>query len=676
MDQDPNSGYLVKGIGADYMIQVLGWKQNIYTQVIKEYDSEDINWNDWEGFGSAVGAVKGSELEVKVDFNKIGMENGDEVDVLFYMQDYQNNEDYSDTIVSNSPGVLSVIQQAVGPEMINGTGNEMLRLDVEAKNADITIQEIKVNVLGVSEYDISSVYIKHSSNTYQSGPLGTNVVTFSPGIDLTEDNSITLFITVDIDDNAMDGASVGFRIESKHDISINQGTVSLSTLKPEDDFHDVSYINAIPDDIVIDGAFSDWKNSLMEYDFTQDVSQQNLDIIEYSVSNTSSDVNFYMRVDGEYLGGDPVPFRNTASAIADVGPVIPPTPGSSTPISASGVDITYIFIDSDNRVLSGYRYRTMGADYLIEIRGKNGQIISKMYSKWFGDSPDDWRWVPQGSIDAKTDSSRLETQLSKNALDISGKFTVFYQTTDWSGQKRDFSENKTTRAGPRLVLRGTRYTGDVITCVSGTTPTVTNGDVGNPPGEWDDATVVSVPNLMIYIKMDATFFYVGIITNDTNNNNNDYCGIYFETNHSNDGVNDVADKRLHTKKESGTWNDYWTYGTGLGWGIPGAPPGGHEIYESFAGPGSYMEYEARIPLTTLNEFGLFDEDNERIGFAIIVQNGSSQHGEWPKDAIDQPPIGFSSNWGELEIPEFQDVLIPTISMIFIAAIYKRRKKRN
>jgi hypothetical protein len=89
-----------------------------------------------------------------------------------------------------------------------------------------------------------------------------------------------------------------------------------------------------------------------------------------------------------------------------------------------------------------------------------------------------------------------------------------------------------------------------------------------------------------------------------------------------------------------------------------------------------MEYEARIPLTTLNEFGLFDEDNERIGFAIIVQNGSSQHGEWPKDAIDQPPIGFSSNWGELEIPEFQDVLIPTISMIFIAAIYKRRKKRN
>jgi hypothetical protein len=176
--------------------------------------------------------------------------------------------------------------------------------------------------------------------------------------------------------------------------------------------------------------------------------------------------------------------------------------------------------------------------------------------------------------------------------------------------------------------------------------------------------------------MDATFFYVGIETEDNNNNNFDYCGIYFETNYTDNGVSDVADKRLHTIKEGGTWNDYWTLGTAFGWGTPGFPPANHEIYESIGGPGSFMEYEARIPLTTLNEFGLFDEDDERIGFAIIVQNGSNQHGEWPVGASDEPPSGLPSDWGELEIPEYKDILIPTVSMIIIGAIYRRKKKND
>jgi hypothetical protein len=72
---------------------------------------------------------------------------------------------------------------------------------------------------------------------------------------------------------------------------------------------------------------------------------------------------------------------------------------------------------------------------------------------------------------------------------------------------------------------------------------------------------------------------------------------------------------------------------------------------------------------------LFNEDNERIGFTVIVLNHTTQHGEWPEGASDSPPNGPASDWGELEIPEFKDALVPIITMVFIAAVW-RRKKRN
>jgi hypothetical protein len=110
------------------------------------------------------------------------------------------------------------------------------------------------------------------------------------------------------------------------------------------------------------------------------------------------------------------------------------------------------------------------------------------------------------------------------------------------------------------------------------------------------------------------------------------------------------------------------------WGAPqNPPPAEHEIAE-YMEIGVGMEYEAQVPLSTLNDFGLFDQDNERIGFAIIVENASSAYEEWPSGAEDQPS-GNSDSWGQLEIPEFKDILIPIFSMILIAAVWRRKKRK-
>jgi hypothetical protein len=256
-----------------------------------------------------------------------------------------------------------------------------------------------------------------------------------------------------------------------------------------------------------------------------------------------------------------------------------------------------------------------------------------------------------------------------NDLGIIAHFQVYFQTTDWSGILEDHSGKNIGRGFPMLILRGTRYTGDILICKIGIPPTI-DGDVDIAGGEWDDANFVISGELTVYVKMDVTYVYFGVTTTDNNENNGDACAIYFETDHANDGVNNTYDKRLRTYRVGVSWTDDWTIGTDTGWGIPQPLPANH-IIAHYLEPAVGMEYEAQVPLATLNDAGQFDEDNERIGFAVIVLDGGNPHGEWPNGALD----GDSTAWGELEIPEFQDILLPIFCVIFMVAIWQRRRKK-
>jgi hypothetical protein len=192
--------------------------------------------------------------------------------------------------------------------------------------------------------------------------------------------------------------------------------------------------------------------------------------------------------------------------------------------------------------------------------------------------------------------------------------------------------------------------------------------------EWVDANSVSNGNLTVYVKMDSTHVYFAVITNDTNpDQSGDSCAFYFETNHANSGLTDSFDKRLRTYYTGAAWIDDWSLGTPGAWSIQGSLPSGVAIVEYFE-VGVAMEYEAQIPRSILNDSFNFDEDNERIGFAVIVENATNPLEEWPDGAQDVN-IGNSNSWGELEIPEFKYALIPMISTIFIALFWRRRTRK-
>jgi hypothetical protein len=154
-----------------------------------------------------------------------------------------------------------------------------------------------------------------------------------------------------------------------------------------------------------------------------------------------------------------------------------------------GDDVTYIFIDNDNSSATGYLIRDIGCDYLMEIKGRYGEITSNELLAFDGSSPYDWKWESQGKISAETDTCRLETQVNAENLGISGHFNVYFQTTDWSASKSDVSDERDTRAEDDdypisshvgiVNNGGTRGVGEVVGHVNQAPATIGWGDTTN-----------------------------------------------------------------------------------------------------------------------------------------------------------------------------------------------------
>ena len=83
-----------------------------------------------------------------------------------------------------------------------------------------------------------------------------------------------------------------------------------------------------------------------------------------------------------------------------------------------------------------------------------------------------------------------------------------------------------------------------------------------------------------------------------------------------------------------------------------------------------------LPLFELDDFGNFSDNHERIGFAVRVMDDDVDFQEWPDGALDEDIDGTSNTWGELEIPEFQDIIIPIFCMILPLVVRKMRRKKH
>ena len=442
-DQNPDTGYFINGIGADNMLEIYGRDGEVQGSTYYFYTSAEQDWNHWDEMGTVDAAAEGTELETQISFRSLFMDENDEVDVLFYMQSWDHFEDFSDYVISNEEGVLVVTQQGIGWGVFAGSSNRILELELRAVNADITLNGIRLTRRGIgNDADVSVVRLMDGTNIIAATASVNGNAHFPSNIMIDSGSSRTLHIEVDIRDSAQPGNSIGFRLMNNHDITINQGTVSLNGASPNDGLHEVSYIQAIPENISIDGAFSDWEGKTVRNDTSNDVVQDDLDILRYGLSNTDNGPAFYLSVDGEIGGGRGVPFWNNISEL---------NPDWEDDSSKTGEDVVRIFIDT----VSGTGYQVPGtplfADFMIEIRGRHNTILSNRLLDWSGHDSGDWTWIERGLVEVVCDSTQMEIGIRWEDIMVDpsiDRFSVFFLITDWESGGQDYSDAEGAILGP------------------------------------------------------------------------------------------------------------------------------------------------------------------------------------------------------------------------------------
>jgi hypothetical protein len=415
-----------------------------------------------------------------------------------------------------------------------------------------------------------------------------------------KDTEKEMIASVDLT-NVVNETTIGIKILNLVDVVTDKGAISLTSSPPSEGDVDIAYVNSIPEEIRIDGAFADWEAAKRYEDADDDSnSNQNIDIRDYRVTNNTL-ISFYLMVDGEMIGGAKVPFMNTAKggvvveidsdrdtvpdiddpypydfnndgtpdvdtdhdvdedikkdyphgydqwlnttipgdkdfppqyANKSVSVYIGPTP--EAPV-VKGNDVVRIYIDGDNTSTTGCLIGAIGADHLVQIEGKYGVISNKSLYR-YNASTAQWTWIQ--SIAAACDSTQLEAQI--DAMDITGEFRVYFETTDWKGDEDDayypidsIVEGKTrhykdANGGYGLFANYQSSTGITIDGKLSDWPTGANYDY------------YATGDLNISVFQDGSNLYVGVnVTDTTYDGSGDESILCFDIEHNgvlNDGV--------------------------------------------------------------------------------------------------------------------------------------------
>ncbi|MDH4124003.1 MAG: hypothetical protein OEV21_07995, partial [Thermoplasmata archaeon] len=192
------------------------------------------------------------------------------------------------------------------------------------------------------------------------------------------------------------------------------------------------YYVSMPDNMAVDGLFADWTNKTVIDQDPIIINNPDINIQEFGAASEDQQHYFFVRVAGEMLGGSDVPELQIKSS---PGPPGPPT----IRIELKGEDILEAYIDKDPGSSTGKMITagnlTIFADYLVEIRGRNGIIETKYVKEWSSSSS---AWVVIGGLQAIVVGKAIEFSVGKSLLgNLSDSETIFF-ATDWK-DKSDYS---------------------------------------------------------------------------------------------------------------------------------------------------------------------------------------------------------------------------------------------
>ncbi|WP_455393194.1 FG-GAP repeat domain-containing protein [[Eubacterium] cellulosolvens] len=467
-DANPGTGYYIKDVGADYLLEASGVDNSVHSSSLKKFDLERArhDWNGWftKEKNIRIG-LKGKRLEAQIPVTIL--QNPDsKILALFHTQDSAGNEDFSDFILCSEPGVLKVTQNSIATTVIKvGECNvEFLDLTLKAEDTDVSLDRITLTGKGTfTNEDIASLKLFHDEGNGVFDDLdhlvGEGVFStsreiefeFDPPLLIEKRNSpFQLIAALDVSANARSGHVIGLGIDSSSAVGINNGAVTIETENTK-----LSYIGTIPAKIVIDGAFCDWENTDVYFDTdAEEINNENIDVNRYRIARDEDQLSFYFDVNGTMMAGVSVPVepkeiiqRSTHDTIEytiqsqniEINNIAIESLERDLP-PRFGEDTAQIFIDLDNNYNTGYSppNGAIGAELMIEIIGKHNEILSKKMYQYSGDNIGAMDWHYLSEVDAICNNNELEAQIGLDSEPLTNRnLNIYFFITGWDKTEHD-----------------------------------------------------------------------------------------------------------------------------------------------------------------------------------------------------------------------------------------------
>jgi len=631
-------GYAGPGMDAHFVAELYGWDGSLEGVTFREWTGgpDPDNATAFLNHGIFPAAVVGREFEFSLDDTMVGFTTSPDLQLRIAL----STAGVSDlgAAVGLAPGALVVDQRPIAS--VVSANAPVLELRMRALGGDVSVSGISVERVGGGAGTLPATPF-----VVRSGTERVEEVYLDPA-------------------GLLPGAFVTLRVTGVTATAVGSGnSVPLTLLGAGARV----YVAASPTGKTIDGLFDDWTSVDRDAD---DTAPDSVDLWE-SANALAADAFFYLRTEGEVLGGSLLP-DTRVPRIQDSGPA----PNASVfPIRReAGEDILRIFVDTDDRSSIGQSVLGLVADRRLEIRGRMGRITSKELSAWNG-TLGGWE-LQAHPFPVAFVGTRLEASAPLAFLGPTNNPTLVFASTDWSGGG-DVSDPAGLRGTPGepglLPLHGPGARPIAATPLANIPLVDGFCDFGN--GEYDNASMDFTLDMSFSVgrRDDTGFVYLCLaVFSDTTPSLLDWGELLFDTAH-NGGIAPALDDRRF-RVHSGFSPLIKERGTGVAWGPCGLAcnPGDFAV-GNFS---SFQEvYEFQIHYTDVWGIAV-PPPGRRAGFAIVAHNeGLPFNYTWGSTAVnDMSP----NTWGHIDIivPEFEGIAWVVVVVAALGITRHRRSRRG
>lgn len=651
IDDPASTGYAVQGRDVDFLAEAWGWNGRIRESAFREWvgDPDRDNATSLRTRGSFDAASSDTEFELVL---KEGLIDLDPARGL--RMSVATRFDYAVDVgpsVLGTPGALTV--DATPLTDLVGSTATVLELRFRAHLANVDVRGMTFDQTGGG-----TRIVPNPSFTVPAGQERIERIALDPT-------------------GVSPGSLVTLRLRSVDAVLLGSSDAVPVTLAGP-----VArvYVQAAPVGYVVDGLFSEWTATTADPD---DNAPSSVDLLE-SAFSVPADAFFYVRTEGGALAGALLPERRLVS--------VPPSTNGTTsgpvPLARNaGEDLLRIFVDSDDRDALGPTIGGIQADRLVEVRGRNGRVVTSGLFAW---NDATWMWDPRGgTVNVALVLGELEASAPASFFGALNNPRTVFAMTDWAN-RGDLTDIPTPAASPSLRLGPSPLHALPLPNEIDATPLVNvpiiDGNCATVVGEYSGASSAANANIAFVVgrRDDIGFAFFCIrVTADTTRSNNDWGEVLFD--------------RLHDGGDCPQLDDvlFWLGGNGDavlkaweglgGIGCSTAPGDGWDTNNICnlgpCDPGNdgtsrystYEWYEFQISYMDV-WFTPAPLPGQVAGFAIIAYNfNANTLLFWGGPAVEE---NWPYTWGHLyyPIPEFPLPVLAAFPLVLIPVLRWRRSR--